>query len=74
MPFLLLVGGLVLGWLLALVSRSFARTGARRRAELIRRRLHDSVAGVAAERIVAPVRAVLRRHRATREQLDRARA
>jgi GTP-binding protein EngB required for normal cell division len=73
-PFLLLVGGLLIGWLLALVSRSFARTGARRRAELIRRRLRDSVAGVAAERIVAPVREVLRRHRATREQLDRARA
>ena len=73
-PFLLLVGGLLLGWLVALVSRSFARTGARRRAELINRRLRDAVAGVAAERIVAPVREVLRRHRATREQLDRARA
>ena len=73
-PFLLLAGGLLLGWLLAVLSRSFARTGARRRAALIRDRLRASVAGVASERIVAPVREVLRRHAATREHLDRARA
>ncbi len=73
-PFLLLAGGLLLGWLLALVSRSFARTGARRRAALIDGRLRESVDGVASERIVAPVREVLRRHASTRKHLDRARA
>lgn len=73
-PFLLLAGGLLLGWLLALVCRSFARTGARRRAALIRGRLRAAVAEVASERIVAPVREVLRRHAATRKHLDRARS
>ena len=41
---------------------------------VIEHRLRESVSGVASEHIVAPVREVLRRHAATREQLDRARA
>ena len=73
-PFLLLAGGLLLGLLLAVVARACARVGGRRRAALINRRLRDSVTRVAEERIVAPVREVLRRHAATRENLDRARA
>jgi GTP-binding protein EngB required for normal cell division len=73
-PFLLLAGGLAVGLLLALVARACARVGARRRAALINRRLRESVTRVAEERIVAPVREVLRRHAATREHLDRARA
>jgi septal ring factor EnvC (AmiA/AmiB activator) len=60
--------------LFAAVARAFARVGARRRAELIRHRLRESVSRVASEHIVAPVREVLRRHAAAREQLDRARA
>ena len=56
------------------LARALARVGARRRAELIRHRLRESVSRVASEHIVAPVREVLRRHAATREQLDRARA
>ena len=73
-PFLLLAGGLLFGVLLAALARAFARVGARRRAELIRHRLRESVSRVASEHIVAPVREVLRRHAAAREQLDRARA
>jgi hypothetical protein len=73
-PFLLLAGGLAVGLLLAVVARACARVGARRRAALINRRLRESVTRVAEERIVAPVREVLRRHAATREHLDRARA
>ena len=73
-PFLLLAGGLLLGWLLALTARAFAKVGARRRAELIGGRLRESVDGVARARIIAPVQEVLRRHASTREHLDRARA
>lgn len=73
-PFLLLAGGLLFGVLLAAVARALARVGARRRAELIQRRLRESVSRLASEHIVAPVREVLRRHAAAREQLDRARA
>lgn len=73
-PFLLLAGGLLFGVLVAAVARALARVGARRRAELIQRRLRESVSRVASEHIVAPVREVLRRHAAAREQLDRARA
>ena len=73
-PFLLLAGGLLFGWLLALAARAFAKVGARRRAELIGGRLRDAVDGVARARIIAPVQEVLRRHASTREHLDRARA
>ena len=73
-PFLLLVGGLLLGVLLALLARVLARTGARRRGARVRKRLLDSIGTVARERIVGPVRVVLERHRATRQALDRASA
>jgi hypothetical protein len=73
-PFLMLTGGLLLGILLALVARVLARTGARRRGARVRKRLLDAITTVAHERIVAPVRAVLDRHRATRDALDRAAA
>ena len=71
-PFLLLVGGLLLGIGLAAVSRAATRRGAVRRRALIAGRLDAAIAGVADERLVAPVRAVLDRHRATRTSLDRA--
>lgn len=72
-PFVFLVGGLVLGPVLALLSRGPARLGARRRARVVEKRLRSAVAGVAEERIVGPVNAVLERHAATREALDTAR-
>jgi hypothetical protein len=73
-PFVMLVGGLLLGVLLALLARALARIGARRRGAVVRRRLTDAVSGVAHERIVAPVRGVLGRHAETRSHLDTARA
>ncbi|KQZ87671.1 ABC transporter [Phycicoccus sp. Root563] len=73
-PLLMFAGGLLLGLALAALARWLARIGARRRGQVIRGRLTDAVAAVAAERIVGPVRAVLARHRAAREGLDRASA
>jgi GTP-binding protein EngB required for normal cell division len=71
-PLLMFVGGLGLGLGLAALARALGRRGARHRGRQIRRRLTEQVAAVATERIVAPVRAVLDRHRVTRESLDRA--
>jgi len=71
-PLLMLLGGLLLGLGLAAVARFLGRRGAQRRGRQIRRRLTDKVAQVASERIIGPVRAVLARHRLTRESLDRA--
>ncbi|GAA2168778.1 YfjP family GTPase [Pedococcus bigeumensis] len=71
-PLLMFAGGLLLGLGLAALARALGRRGARHRGQQIRRRLTDKVAEVAAERIVGPVRAVLERHRLTRESLDRA--
>jgi hypothetical protein len=72
-PFLLVVGGIALGLVLAALSRALAGVGARRRADTVDRRLRQSIATVADEEILAPIAAVLERHRATRESLDRAR-
>ena len=72
-PFVLLTGGIVGGLLAATINRGFVRVGSRRRARVVARRLHDAIAEVADTRIVAPVLAVLERHRVVREALDRAR-
>jgi predicted GTPase len=72
-PTLLLVGGVVLGLLLALVARLVAGGGAvvrRRRAES---RLRGAIEGVADTLMLAPVTAELDRHQRAREALDRAR-
>jgi GTP-binding protein EngB required for normal cell division len=71
-PLVMFLGGLLLGLGLAGVARWLGRRGALRRGREIRRRLTEKVAEVASERIVGPVRAVLDRHRKTRESLDRA--
>ncbi|WP_035939979.1 YfjP family GTPase [Knoellia aerolata] len=71
-PFLLLVGGVLAGLLLALVSRFLAGIGARRRGVVVDKRLRSSIAEVAQERILAPVTAVLDRHAQTRAHLDAA--
>ena len=67
---LLFAGGLLLGFLLSLMTRAIGRVGARRRRLLVAVRLHDSVAQVARDRLVAPVQEVLDRHRMTREHLE----
>ena len=53
-PTLLLVGGLLAGLLLALVTRPLVHAGARKRARQARRRLVDRVAEVAEAEVVAP--------------------
>ncbi|CCH73330.1 putative ABC transporter (fragment) [Nostocoides australiense Ben110] len=74
LPLVLLVGGLLLGWLLALLSRWFAGIGARRRAAGTGKRLDVAIGEVADRVIVAPVSDVLARHRQTRIQLETAAA
>ena len=69
-PLLMLVGGVLLGLGLGVLSRWWARIGARRRRAVVGRRLTASVAAVAGERILAPVSEVLARHRETRSHLD----
>ncbi|MFI6423570.1 GTPase [Promicromonospora sp. NPDC050880] len=54
-PTLMVLGGLALGVLLALVCRLFAALGARRRAMVARRRLRQSVGGVADRLVRTPV-------------------
>lgn len=73
LPFVLLAGGLLVGWLLALLSRWFAAVGGRRHARRAEKRLHAAIEKVATALILDPVAAVLARHRATREHLDAAR-
>lgn len=72
-PFLLLAGGLLLGFLLSLVGRPIGRLGGRRRKDFVAARLREAVAQVARDRLVAPVQEVLDRHRMTREHLETAR-
>ena len=72
-PFLLLAGGLLLGFLLSLVARPIGRLGGRRRKAFVAARLREAVAQVARDRLVAPVQEVLDRHRMTREHLETAR-
>jgi len=54
-PTLLLLGGVLLGLVLAAVFRRFTAVGARRRARGARRRLTERVAGVADTSVIAPV-------------------
>jgi len=72
-PFLLFVGGLLLGIGSATVARLLGRVGARRRRRLIASRLDDAIETVASQRLVEPVRLVVERHRTTRTNLDVAR-
>jgi hypothetical protein len=72
-PFLLFAGGLLSGFLLSLLARILGRIGGRRRKSRVASRLHDAVAQVARDRLLAPVREILDRHRTTRESLDAAR-
>ena len=70
----LLVGGVLLGLLLALVSRRLAGVGARRRARAVRKRAETAVADVADELILAPMQAELERRDRLRDLLERAAA
>ena len=72
-PFLLLVGGLLGGLLVAGLGRLLARAGARRRGGVVDKRLRRSIAEVADAVVIAPVREVLERHARTRKGIARAR-
>lgn len=71
-PVVLLFGGVLAGWLLALLAAALARSGARRRGRVMDARLRESVAGAADQEILKPVQRVLDRHAATRVALARA--
>jgi GTP-binding protein EngB required for normal cell division len=71
-PVLMLLGGLLAGVLLAALARFLAAVGGRRRARTMERRLRASIDDVATETVIDPARAVLDRHRRTRELLDEA--
>lgn len=61
-PVVLLAGGVVLGVVIAATGHIGGRAGARRRAELARRRIDESVARVADDAIVEAVEQVLAAH------------
>ncbi len=63
------VGCLLAGLVLQLLSRWWLGTGAGNRRAELEARLRLAVAEVAAERVVAPIRSVLARHRETRQVL-----
>jgi hypothetical protein len=72
-PFLLLAGGLLVGFLLSQLTRAMGTVGGRRLKVIVEARLRDTVAKVAREHLVAPVQEVLNRHRMTRDHLEAAR-
>ena len=61
-PTLLLLGGLLAGVLVALLSRPLVRGGARRRGRKAQRRLRDAVEEVAREELLDPVHALRADH------------
>ena len=68
-PTLLLLGGILLGVLLALVCRVLVSMTARRRAAAADRRLRSAIGEVSGELVVEPVQAELSAHAAMREGL-----
>lgn len=71
LPTGLLVGGLLVGWLLAAGAGRLARVGAARRRRAVRKRAEDAVAEVARDLVVAPLDAELGRlHELRRALLD----
>lgn len=55
LPTVVLVGGLLLGWLLALLGRRLAAHGARRRAAAVRRRIRGELDDLAEDLILRPL-------------------
>jgi GTP-binding protein EngB required for normal cell division len=73
-PTMLLLGGVLLGLLIALVGRWSARAGARRRRRRAEARLRAGIDEVADRLVIGPVETQLARHEAARSALERARA
>jgi energy-coupling factor transporter ATP-binding protein EcfA2 len=72
LPTALTLGGLLAGLVLALLARVANGFGARRRARRARSALHDRVAAVADEFVIAPLEAELAAHEALRRALEAA--
>jgi GTP-binding protein EngB required for normal cell division len=72
LPTALLVGGVLLGLLLAMVGRSLARASAGLRRTRAESRLRTGIESVADTLVIAPVQAELARHERAREALSRA--
>ncbi len=68
-PTALLIGGLMLGVVMAVVSRRLAAIGARRRAHRVRKAATEAVAGVADHLVIAPMQAELDARNRLRELL-----
>ena len=66
-PTALLLGGILLGILLAVASRIAAGVGGNRRADAVRKTLGEAVAAAADEIVVAPVDAEIDRYRSFRQ-------
>ena len=71
-PTLMLLGGVLLGVLLALVCRVLVAWTARRRAQSADRRLRRAISEVSDELVVRPVQGVLTDHAEVRAGLDKA--
>ncbi|MEV4627442.1 GTPase [Micromonospora sp. NPDC049523] len=74
MPTVLLLGGLLLGVVVALLVKPIIGFAARRAGGRAEERLHSAVSEVGKELVVAPVREVLRRYAQAREALAMATA
>jgi energy-coupling factor transporter ATP-binding protein EcfA2 len=73
LPTVLLFGGLLFGWVLALLARLFVRLAARRARRRAAARLHRAVERVAEDLILTPVRTVLTAYADARAALRAAR-
>jgi GTP-binding protein EngB required for normal cell division len=73
LPTLLLLGGILAGFVVAFLSRQFAGVGARRRKRSARRRLRAEIEELADARIVAPINDELAAYRSFCAALGRAR-
>jgi len=71
-PAVMLIGGVVLGLLLALLTRVLVRRSARARALRAQTRLREAVDSVIGDLVVAPIEVELDAYRATREGILRA--
>jgi hypothetical protein len=69
-PTLLLIGGLLLGLLLAAAGRRLTVAGARRARAVAETRLRDAVGVLGRERVIGPVRAELSAYASLREALE----
>lgn len=70
----LLIGGVLLGLLLALLARSLATVGAKRRARAVRKQAEAAVSEVAGDLIIRPMQAELERRDRLRGLLETAAA